>query len=90
MSAACCGNALLTWAWSQRLPRSESDRCRVASLVTGAVYAGDTPVGFVMLATEVDEETPYAQYYLWRWMIDQRHQVNTLAGSGRAAAYCQA
>jgi hypothetical protein len=43
-----------------------------------------------MLATEVDEETPYAQYYLWRWMIDQRHQVNTLAGSGRAAAYCQA
>jgi diamine N-acetyltransferase len=70
--------------------RSESDRCRVASLVTGAVYAGDTPVGFVMLATEVDEETLYAQYYLWRWMIDQRHQVNTLAGSGRAAAYCQA
>jgi len=34
------------------------------------VYAGDTPVGFVMLS--VQPEKPL--FYLWRLMIDQRYQ----------------
>src|SRR5918993_4100402 len=43
-----------------------------------AVVADDVPVGFVMLS--VDEAAP--QYYLWRFMIDQRYQGR---GYGRAA-----
>lgn len=35
-----------------------------------AIYAGDTPVGFVMLY--IDEEKP--EYYLWRLMIDEKYQ----------------
>ncbi len=35
-----------------------------------AVYAGDAPVGFVMLEDNATEE----HYYLWRFMIDARHQ----------------
>jgi diamine N-acetyltransferase len=43
-----------------------------------AIYAGDTPVGFVMLS--VKPET--AEYYLWRYMIDARYQGR---GYGREA-----
>ena len=43
-----------------------------------AIYAGDTPVGFVMLSDKPDE----AEYVLWRFMIDARHQGK---GHGRAA-----
>ncbi len=35
-----------------------------------AVYADETPVGFVMLA---DQPEP-PEYYLWRFMIDARYQ----------------
>jgi diamine N-acetyltransferase len=35
-----------------------------------AVYAGETPVGFVML--EIDAAK--GEYHLWRFMIDQRFQ----------------
>ena len=35
-----------------------------------AVYAGETPVGFVML--ELTPEKP--EYYLWRFMVDGRYQ----------------
>jgi diamine N-acetyltransferase len=35
-----------------------------------AIYAGETPVGFVMLYD--DPETP--EYFLWRFMIDKRYQ----------------
>ena len=35
-----------------------------------AVYADQTPIGFVMLSD--DEEKP--RYYLWRFMIDERYQ----------------
>lgn len=35
-----------------------------------AIFADDTPVGFVMLSLEPDT----AQYYLWRYMIDHRYQ----------------
>lgn len=43
-----------------------------------AVYADETPVGFVMLSD--DAET--ARYYLWRFMIDRRYQR---LGFGRRA-----
>ena len=35
-----------------------------------AIYAGEDPVGFVMLSD--DDEKP--RYYLWRFMVDHRHQ----------------
>ena len=35
-----------------------------------AIYAGDTPVGFVMLS-DIPEK---AEYFLWRFMIDRNHQ----------------
>jgi diamine N-acetyltransferase len=35
-----------------------------------AIYAGETPVGFLMLEDKPDE----AHYYLWRFMIDERYQ----------------
>ena len=38
-----------------------------------AVYAGDIPVGFVMISDEVDDRDHIAQY-LWRLLIDERHQ----------------
>jgi diamine N-acetyltransferase len=43
-----------------------------------AIYAGETPAGFVMLSIEPDKP----EYYLWRLMIDRRFQ---LKGIGRAA-----
>ena len=38
-----------------------------------AVYDGDTPVGFVMIADEVDNPE-YIPQYLWKLMIDERYQ----------------
>ena len=35
-----------------------------------AIYANDTPVGFVMLHDEPGER----KYYLWRFMVDHRYQ----------------
>ena len=43
-----------------------------------AIYADDTPVGFVMLWDDLDKP----EYYLWRLMIDERYQGN---GFGRRA-----
>lgn len=43
-----------------------------------AVYALEEPVGFVML----EEDTERSEYFLWRFMIDHRHQGR---GYGRAA-----
>jgi diamine N-acetyltransferase len=37
------------------------------------VYAEDTPVGFVMIADEVDSPD-YMPHYLWKLLIDERHQ----------------
>ena len=34
-----------------------------------AIYAGETPVGFMMLA----DDAAKPEYYLWRLMIDARH-----------------
>src|SRR5215204_3838309 len=52
-----------------------------------AVYAGEVPVGFVMLADDVvpgNEVIPW-RYYLWRMLIDARFQSR---GYGRAALDC--
>jgi len=38
-----------------------------------AVYAEDTPVGFVMIADEVASPV-YTPHYLWKLLIDERHQ----------------
>ncbi|MBI5000481.1 MAG: GNAT family N-acetyltransferase [Euryarchaeota archaeon] len=35
-----------------------------------AIYAGETPVGFVMMY----ENRKLGKYYLWRFMIDGKHQ----------------
>ena len=51
---------------------------------TRAVYAGDVPVGFLMLADDVPSHLtaiPW-RYYLWRMLIDHRQQGR---GHGRAA-----
>jgi diamine N-acetyltransferase len=37
------------------------------------VYAEDTPVGFVMIADEVDS-AEYIPQFLWKLLIDERHQ----------------
>ncbi|QEC47538.1 GNAT family N-acetyltransferase [Baekduia soli] len=37
------------------------------------VHDGDTPVGFVMVADEVDGPD-YLPHYLWKLLIDERHQ----------------
>ena len=37
------------------------------------VYAEDTPVGFVMIADEVDAPE-YTPHYLWKLLIDERYQ----------------
>ena len=35
-----------------------------------AIYAGDVPVGFLML----EDDAVQQEYFLWRFMIDQQHQ----------------
>uniref|UniRef100_A0A832MM98 GNAT family N-acetyltransferase n=1 Tax=Eiseniibacteriota bacterium TaxID=2212470 RepID=A0A832MM98_UNCEI len=43
-----------------------------------AVYAGEEPVGFIMLSLDTER----AQYWVWRFMVDHRHQRR---GIGAAA-----
>ena len=38
-----------------------------------AVYADETPVGFVMISDDVDGPE-YIPHYLWKLLIDERHQ----------------
>jgi diamine N-acetyltransferase len=38
-----------------------------------AVYADESPVGFVMIADEVDSPE-YIPHYLWKLLIDERYQ----------------
>ena len=49
-----------------------------------AIYAGDQPVGFVMLSWNVDPEPPriIGPWFLWKLLVDERHQ---LRGYGREA-----
>jgi diamine N-acetyltransferase len=44
-----------------------------ARAIPWGVYAEDTPVGFVMIADEVDGP-PYIAQYIWKLLIDERHQ----------------
>ena len=44
-----------------------------AHAICWAVYAGETPVGFVMIADEV-ASPDYIARYLWKLLIDERHQ----------------
>ena len=44
-----------------------------------AIYADETPVGFVMIADEV-VNPDYIPHFLWKLLIDERHQRR---GSGR-------
>ena len=46
-----------------------------------AVYANETPVGFVMLL----DDSRNAEYFLWRFMIDARYQK---FGFGKRAILC--
>lgn len=48
-----------------------------------AVYAGDEPVGFVMLSWNVEPRPPeiIGPWFLWKLLIDERHQ-----GLGHGAA----
>lgn len=45
-----------------------------------AIYADDTPVGFVML----HEDRKKGTYYLWRFMIDEKYQGNGFGENGMA------
>lgn len=49
-----------------------------------AVYAGEIPVGFLMICDDVPSDHPDLpwRYYLWRMLIDRHHQGR---GYGRAA-----
>ncbi len=44
-----------------------------AHAIAWAIYAGETPVGFVMIADEVDGPD-YIPQFLWKLLIDERHQ----------------
>jgi diamine N-acetyltransferase len=43
-----------------------------AKAICWAVYRDETPVGFVMIADDVEE--PYIPHYLWKLLIDERYQ----------------
>ncbi len=49
-----------------------------------AVYVDDTPVGFVMISDGITVDNPdyLGPYFLWRLLVDQRHQGR---GYGTAA-----
>jgi diamine N-acetyltransferase len=63
----------------QRFVSSVTDSLREAAehpdahALYWAVYADETPVGFVMIADEV-ASPEYTAHYLWKLLIDERHQ----------------
>ena len=63
----------------QRFVSSVADSLREAAEHPGAhampwaVYNDETPVGFVMIADEVDS-SDYVPHYLWKLLIDERYQ----------------
>ena len=68
----------------QHYPRSNAYSIAEAYFAPDAwfrgIYAGETPVGFVMLSLIPEQ----AEYFLWRLMIDRRYQRQ---GYGRAAMH---
>lgn len=71
--------ALRTTTAQERFVSTVTDSMREAIEEPGAraiqwgVYDGETPVGFVMIADEVDGED-YIAHYLWKLLIDERFQ----------------
>ncbi|NNF68300.1 MAG: GNAT family N-acetyltransferase [Acidimicrobiia bacterium] len=57
---------------------SIAEACFADEVWMRGIFAGDTPVGFVLLS----ERRSTTRYYLWRFMIDHKHQGR---GYGRAA-----
>jgi GNAT superfamily N-acetyltransferase len=57
-----------------RVPESLAEAAKEpgAQAISWAVYRDQTPVGFVMIADEVEE--PYIPHYLWKLLIDERYQ----------------
>jgi diamine N-acetyltransferase len=49
-----------------------------------AIYAGDEPVGFLMLSWDVTPDPPWliGPWFLWKLIVDERHQGS---GYGREA-----
>jgi diamine N-acetyltransferase len=79
--------ALSVSAAQRRYVSTVADSLREASehpaahAICWGVYADDTPVGFAMIADEVDEP-PYIPQFLWKLFIDRRFQRR---GHGTAA-----
>jgi diamine N-acetyltransferase len=51
----------------------EASEHAAARAICWGVYAEDTPVGFAMIADEVDGP-PYIAHFLWKLLIDERFQ----------------
>ena len=56
--------------------RSLAEAAVTTDVMFRAIYAGDEPVGFLMVSTRPE------RFYLWRFMIDAKHQGK---GYGKAA-----
>jgi diamine N-acetyltransferase len=72
--------------WVTAVPESleEANRSSEHHPWFRAIYAGERPVGFVMLSYNVSPRSPEDpfRYFLWRLLIDARYQRR---GYGRAA-----
>jgi len=53
---------------------AEADEYPGAHAIYWAVYDDETPVGFVMIADEVDDHPEYIPQFLWKLLIDKEHQ----------------
>jgi diamine N-acetyltransferase len=51
----------------------EAEEEPAAHALYWAIYAEEAPVGFVMIADEVDDPD-YIAHYLWKLLIDERYQ----------------
>ena len=52
---------------------AEAEEHPAAHPLTFGLYDGETPVGFVMIADEVDDPS-YVPHFLWKLLIDERYQ----------------
>ncbi|MGZ8707873.1 MAG: GNAT family N-acetyltransferase [Gaiellaceae bacterium] len=72
----------------QRFVSNAADSIREAAAEPGgralywAIYADETPVGFVMISDDVAPGPDYIPHYLWKLFIDERYQGQ---GFGTAA-----
>jgi GNAT superfamily N-acetyltransferase len=65
-----------TFVSSVRKSLEEAARYPHAKPWHRAVYAGDEPVGFVMVSWDVEPQPPeiIGPWFLWKLLIDERHQ----------------